>query len=56
MIDTNYYIEYQLNGTTSNWTKATTLGESITVSNLNHNDIVYARRVITICNWESSKN
>ena len=39
----NYYIEYQLNGTTSNWTKATTLGESITVSNLNHNDIVYAR-------------
>ena len=41
--NTNYYIEYQVNGTSGSWTKATTAGTSITVQNLNHNDIVYAR-------------
>ena len=41
--NTNYYIEYQVNGTSGSWTKAATAGTSITVQNLNHNDIVYAR-------------
>ena len=41
--NTNYYIEYQVNGTSGSWTKVTTAGTSITVQNLNHNDIVYAR-------------
>ena len=41
--NTNYYIEYQVNGTSGSWTKAATAGKSITVQNLNHNDIVYAR-------------
>ena len=41
--NTNYYIEYQVNGTSGSWTKATTAGTSIKVQNLNHNDIVYAR-------------
>ena len=41
--NTNYYIEYQVNGTSGSWTKVTTAGTSITVQNLNYNDIVYAR-------------
>ncbi len=41
--NTNYYVEYQVNGTSGSWTKATTAGTSITVQNLNYNDIVYAR-------------
>ena len=41
--NTNYYIEYQVNSTSGSWTKVTTAGTSITVQNLNYNDIVYAR-------------
>ena len=38
-----YYIEYQINSTTGTWTKAQTPGTEVTLNNLNHNDIVYAR-------------
>ena len=40
---TNYKIEYQVNSTTSNWTTSSTSGGTVTVNNLNHNDVVYAR-------------
>ena len=41
--NTKFYIEYQINNTSGNWIKANGTGASITVENLNHNDIVYAR-------------
>lgn len=41
--ETSYYIEYQVNGTDGTWTKASTLGASVTVSNLNNNDVINAR-------------
>ena len=40
---TNYKIEYQVNSTTSNWITSSTNGGTVTVNNLNHNDVVYAR-------------
>lgn len=40
---TKYTIEYQVNGINGTWTKASTPGTNVTVSNLNHNDIIYAR-------------
>lgn len=44
-ISTNaeYYIEYQVNGTENIWTKANTVGESVTVTGLKNNDVIYAR-------------
>ena len=41
--DTNYTIQYQINGINGNWTSASKAGESITVPELVHNDVVYAR-------------
>lgn len=41
--ESNFYIEYQVNSSTGAWTRATTLGETVKVENLNHNDIIYAR-------------
>lgn len=37
------YIEYQINSDSGTWIKATTLGETIKVDNLNHGDVIYAR-------------
>ena len=44
--NTSYTIEYQINGTIGSWTKGptgATGGTNVTVENLNHNDVVYAR-------------
>lgn len=41
--ETNFYIEYQVNGTNGTWTKGTSLGASVTVNNLNNNSTIYAR-------------
>ena len=41
--NTSFYIEYQVNNTTGSWTKGATAGTAVTLNNLNHNDIVYAR-------------
>ena len=41
--ETSYYIEYQVNGTEGTWTKASTLGASVTLNNLNNNDVINAR-------------
>lgn len=40
---TKYFIEYQVNSTTGTWTKGTTAESKVTVTGLNHNDIIYAR-------------
>ena len=41
--NTSYTIEYQVNSTSGSWTKASSAGTDVTVSNLNNNDVVYAR-------------
>ena len=44
--NTNYQIEYQVNGTQGNWQKGPTgqqNGTQVIVENLNHNDVIYAR-------------
>ena len=41
--DTSYTIEYQVNSTSGTWTKASSAGTSVTVSNLSNNSVVYAR-------------
>lgn len=41
--ETSYYIEYQVNGTEGTWTKASTAGASVTLNNLNNNDVINAR-------------
>lgn len=45
VIKTNrdFQIEYKVNGTTGEWTRATKEEKRVTVTNLNHNDDVYAR-------------
>ena len=40
---TNFYIEYQVNGTSGTWIRASKKGASIDATGLSHNDIVYAR-------------
>lgn len=40
---TKYFIEYQVNSTTGTWTRGTTAGGNVTITGLNHNDIIYAR-------------
>jgi len=40
---TNFQIQYQLGGTTGNWTKVTESQNSVTISNLNHGTVIYAR-------------
>lgn len=41
--NTDFQIEYKVNGTTGEWTKASKEEKRVTVINLNHNDDVYAR-------------
>ena len=42
--NTEYFIEYQINGTAEGkWIRATQEGTSITATDLNHNDVIYAR-------------
>lgn len=41
--NTDFQIEYKVNGTTGEWTKASKEEKRVTVTNLNHNDDIYAR-------------
>ncbi len=41
--NTQFKIEYQVNSTEGTWMQATNGGENVLVTNLNHNDKVYAR-------------
>ena len=41
--NTDFQIEYKVNGTTGQWTKVQEGQKNVTVTNLNHNDDLYAR-------------